>query len=416
MRRRHWLLGAALAALALCTPAAAAPPAGPASGPLVLIALDGFRWDYCERFPAETPNLRALRREGVTARGLIPVFPSNTFPNHYTLVTGLYPANHGIINNEFFDPEEGRFFRYFQPATARDARWWGGEPIWVTAVRQGRRAAVHFWVGSEAPIGGVRPTFWKPFDYRIPFETRLEEIAGWLQLPAGERPDFVAFYLEETNSAGHRFGPDSPETAAAARLLDQRVAALLARCRVEGREPNAVIVSDHGMVETSLARTVALDDYLDLKTVQIDADGSVVALRPLQGTAEELVRRLQGLPHARARLAAELPEHFRLRGNPRIAPVWILPEPGWHVGTRAGIERLRVRYQEKGYLAGDHGYDPALPAMHGFFLAHGPAFRRGVELPALESVHLYALLCAVLEIQPARHDGDDRLVRAALRR
>lgn len=414
MSRRRACLAAGLATAALAVVAAAAGPG--AAGPLVLVSLDGFRWDYCERFPAETPNLRALRREGVTARGLIPVFPSNTFPNHYTIVTGLYPASHGIVNNEFFDAAAGRFFRYFQPASAGDPHWWGGEPIWVTAIRQGRRAAAHFWVGSEAPIGGVRPTFWKKYDYRIRFEDRLQEVGGWLRRPAAERPDFVAFYLEETNSAGHRFGPESPETAAAVHLLDARVAALRAHCRVDDREPNLVVVSDHGMVETGLARAVALDDFIDLQTVQVESDGSVVALRPLQGTAGELVQALQRLPHARACLAADLPERFHLRDHPRIAPVWILPEPGWHVGTRAGIERLRTRYPEKGYLAGDHGYDPALTDMHGFLLAHGPAFRRGVELPALESVHVYALLCAVLDLRPARHDGDDRLVRAALRR
>lgn len=389
--------------------------AAAAESPLLLISLDGFRWDYCERFPAESPTLRALRREGVTARGLVPVFPSNTFPNHYTLVTGLYPANHGIVNNDFFDPATGTFFRYFQPAAARDARWWGGEPIWVTAVKQGKKAAVSFWVGSEAPIGGVRPTFWKPFDYRVPFDQRLAEVAGWLRLPPAERPAFVAFYLEETNGAGHRFGPDAPETAAAVRLLDQRVAALLAHSRVDGVEPNVVIVSDHGMTATSLARTVALDDYIDLKTVQVEADGSVVALRPLAGTAADLVQALGQLPHARAYRLEDLPARFRLRDNPRLAPVWILPDEGWHVGARANLERLRVRYPEKGYLAGDHGYDPDRPDMHGFFLAHGPAFRRGVELPKVESVHLYALLCSVLQIQPARHDGDDRLVRAARR-
>jgi predicted AlkP superfamily pyrophosphatase or phosphodiesterase len=415
-RRRFFATWVAAWLAAAWPGTAAAAPVPDAAGPLVLVSLDGFRWDYCERFPAETPNLRALRRDGVTARGLIPVFPSNTFPNHYTIVTGLYPANHGIVNNDFFDPAQGRFFRYFQPAVAGDPSWWGGEPIWVTAVRHGRRAAVHFWVGSETAIGGVRPTFWKKFDYRIPFAERLREVGGWLQLPAAERPALIVFYLEETNSAGHRFGPGSPESAAAVALLDARVAALRERCRVDGREPNLVVVSDHGMVETSLERTVALDDFLDLKSVQIDSDGSVVALRPLQGTPAELVRTLQRLPHARVSLLADLPASFHLRDHPRLAPVWILPEPGWHVGTRAGIERLRQRYPEKGYLAGDHGYDPRLPAMHGFFLAHGPAFRRGVELPAVESVHVYALLCAALDLPPARHDGDDRLVREALRR
>jgi predicted AlkP superfamily pyrophosphatase or phosphodiesterase len=389
--------------------------AGRAESPLILISLDGFRWDYCDKYPAESATLRALRSTGVSARGLIPVFPSNTFPNHYTIVTGLRPGKHGIVNNDFFDPEHGMFFHYFQPTAARDARWWGGEPIWVTAVKQGRKAATAFWVGSEAAIGGVRPTFWKNFDYKIPFAQRLEEVVGWLRLPPTERPAFAAFYLEETNSAGHRFGPDSPEVAAAIRLLDGHVATLLARLRAIGPEPNLMIVSDHGMTATSLARTVAIDDLLDLKTVHIDSEGSALALRPLKGSAEDLRRAFQQVPHVKAYLAAELPAHLGLNNNPRIAPVWVLPDEGWQIGTRASIERLRQRYPEKGFLGGDHGYDPGLPTMRGTFIAHGPAFRRGVALPEVESIHLYNLMCAILRLRPAPNDGDDRLVRSALR-
>lgn len=392
-------------------------PGAEARGPLLLISLDGFRWDYLDRHAERTPHLQALRREGVSARGLIPVFPSNTFPNHYTLVTGRYPARHGLVNNEFFDPVEGRFFRYFHPPSNRDPRWWGAEPIWITAVRQGVPAATALWVGSEVEIGGRRPTYWKPFDYRIPFAERVDEVVGWLGRPAGERPALVAFYLEETNGAGHRFGPDSPELAAAVALLDGHVGTLLARVRALGREPEVVVVSDHGMTATQLDRTLALDDYLDLATVHVDSDGSVVALRPREGAeVAAILRDLQRVPHARAYRAEELPSRFQLRDNPRIAPLWLLPEPGWHVATRVNLASLRKRYHEKGFLAGDHGYDPNHPEMRGIFLAQGPSLRRGVTLPETENVHVYALLCALLGITPAPHDGDDRLVQAALAR
>lgn len=395
--------------LAIAAGAVAAPP------PLLLVSLDGFRWDYCEKYPAESATLRTLRSAGVSARGLIPVFPSNTFPNHYTLVTGLYPANHGIINNDFFDPERGMFFHYFQPTAVRDPLWWRGEPIWVTAVKQGRKAAASFWVGSEAAIGGVRPTYWKNYDYKIPFAQRLDEVCGWLQRAPAERPDFIAFYLEETNSVGHRFGPESPEVAAAVRLLDSRLGTMLERIRALGAEPNLVVVSDHGMTATSYARTIVIDDLVDLRTVQVESDGSVLALRPLAGTAADLVRVFRDVPHVRAYLAEDLPARFRLRGTARLAPVWVLPDAGWHIGTRANRDRNRVRYPEKGYLGGDHGYDPELPDMHGLLIAHGPAFRRGVEVAAVENIHLYNLLCAVLGLQPAPNDGDDRLVQAAMR-
>lgn len=392
-----------------------APGAAAPWHPLILISLDGFRWDYTEKYAAQSPTLRGLKREGASVRGLIPVFPSNTFPNHYTLVTGLYPAKHGIVNNDFFDPESGQFFRYNQPASALDPRWWGGEPIWVTAIRQGRRAATAFWVGSEVPVGGVRPTFWQRFDYSVPFARRLDELVRWLTLPAQERPDVVTFYLEETNGAGHRFGPDSPELAAAVKLSDERIAALLARLRAANIEPNLVVASDHGMTATSVDRVVILDDHIDRNSVQIDSEGSVLALRPRQGDAAALVEAFASVPHVRAYRAEDLPTRFRLHGTRRIAPVWVLPDEGWHIGTRANFERLKVRYKERGYLAGDHGYDPALPSMHGILIAHGPAFRRGVEAPAAENIHVYPLLCAILGLQPAAVDGDDRLVRTLLR-
>ncbi len=404
------------AVLLLCLLACAVQGAE-ARGPVLLLSLDGFRWDYLDRHPERTPHLQALRRDGVSARGLIPVFPTNTFPNHYTLVTGRYPARHGMVNNEFFDPTDGRFFRYIHPPSNRDPRWWGAEPIWITAVRQGVPAATALWVGSEAEIGGRRATYWKPFDYRIPFAQRVDEVIGWLSRPAGERPAFVAFYLEETNGAGHRFGPDSPELAAAVALLDGHVGTLLARVRALGREPEVVVVSDHGMTATHLDRTLALEDYLDLATVHVDSDGSVVTLRPREGAdGAAILEQLRRVPHAQAYRAEELPARFQLRDNPRIAPLWLLPEPGWHVATRANLASLRKKYVEKGFLAGDHGYDPQHPEMHGIFIAHGPSFRRGVTLPATENVHVYALLCALLGVKPAVHDGDDRLVQTALAR
>ncbi|MDO8540230.1 MAG: ectonucleotide pyrophosphatase/phosphodiesterase [Opitutaceae bacterium] len=383
--------------------------------PLILVSLDGFRWDYCELHPAESLTLRELKRDGVSARGLIPVFPSNTFPNHYSIVTGLYPARHGIVNNDFFDPVAGMFFRFNQPNSVRDSRWWAGEPVWVTAEKQGRKAAAAFWVGSEAAIQGVRPSFWRTYDNALPFERRLAELIGWMKLPATERPAFVAFYIEETNGAGHAHGPDSPQVAAAIKLVDGRLATLLHEFRQQGIEPNLIVVSDHGMTSVDRSRIVVLDDFIEHGDAQIDFDGSVVGLRPRDGEFDSLRRKLERIPHARVYSAEELPAHFRLRNNPRIPPLWILPEEGVHVVTRATFERLSRRYSARGYLPGDHGYDPSLPSMQGVFIAHGPAFRHGVEIPAVENVHLYNLMCSVLGLKAAPNDGDDRLVHAALR-
>jgi predicted AlkP superfamily pyrophosphatase or phosphodiesterase len=192
---------------------------------------------------------------------------------------------------------------------------------------------------------------------------------------------------------------------------------MLSQLRAAGIEPNLVIVSDHGMTETNLKRVVVLDDHIDRATVQIDSEGSVLALRPLAGAEAAVLRAFEKVPHVQVVRAEDLPPHFKLRNNARISPLWILPEEGWHVVTRATLSRLQTTHGARGfdYLPGDHGYDPALPNMHGILVAHGPAFRRGVQHPAVENIHVYNLLCAVLKLKPARNDGDDRLVKALLR-
>jgi predicted AlkP superfamily pyrophosphatase or phosphodiesterase len=379
--------------------------------PLILISLDGFRWDYCTKYPAETPNLRRLAAEGVQATRMIPAFPSNTFPNHYTLVTGLRPANHGMINNDMTDAATGDVFHYRNPAANRNPRWWGGEPIWITAERQGRRSACYFWVGSESTNHDLRPSHWYPYDYRLAFDQRLETVVSWLKLPPAERPAIVTFYLEETNSAGHAHGPDSPELAAAVKLLDRCVGAMVDRLQAERIAANFVIVSDHGMTPCTREEVVILEDWVNPATVQVDFTGAVAGLRVTQGEAAALVTRLRAMPHVRALLTADLPPHLHMAATSRTPDVWLLPDEGWHVLRRAEFERNQNRF-----LRGDHGYDPLLPAMGAIFIAHGPSFEAGVVLEEFENIHVYNLLCATLGLEPAANDGDDRLVRTVLRR
>lgn len=402
-----------LAALAVC--AAVLVRAADSAPPLVLISMDGFRWDYCAQHPAETPHLRELMRTGVSARGLIPVYPSNTFPNHYSIVTGLYPSHHGIINNHMFDPRLGALFHYNLAADVGDSRWWGGEPIWITAVKQGRPSATSFWVGSEAAVDGVRPTFWKRYNYRIPFAARLDELVQWLTLPPDRRPAVVAFYFEETNSVGHRNGPDSPELAATLKSLDDQLGAMLARFDAAGLAVNLVICSDHGMTPCGPDRVIVLDDYLDLSTVQIDFDESAAGLRPIGATTvDSIMKALDHLPAgSRAYRAEDLPPRFHIDpSNPRVPPVWIVPAEGWNILRRAALEAFRPKFNK-----GQHGYDPALPSMHGILIAHGPSFRNdGAVIDEVENVHIYNLLCAALHLQPAPNDGDNRLARSMLRR
>jgi predicted AlkP superfamily pyrophosphatase or phosphodiesterase len=408
---RVFLLLAGIAAGALT---AAAQPTAPTTPPLLLISMDGFRWDYCALHPEQTPNLRQLAREGISARGLIPVFPSNTFPNHYSIVTGLYPSHHGIINNHLYDAARREFFHYNRPECVRDGSWWGGEPIWVTAVRQGRKSACSFWVGSEAPVDGVRPTYWKPWDPKATFEPRLEELIHWLTLPAAEQPAIVTFYFEESNSAGHHSGPDSPELVATIQRLDGQLGEIRRRLAAARVDANIVVVSDHGMTPSPAERVLVLDRYVDLNTVQVDFDESNVGLRPRNGASvDSVLEQLKQLPpQAKAYRATELPARFHVEAtNPRVPPVWIVLDEGWHMLRGAVLAKAQGHF-----VKGQHGYDPALPSMHGILIAAGPSFRNsGAVTDAVENVHIYNLLCAALSLKPARNDGDDRLVRAMLK-
>ncbi len=386
-------------------------PAPPA--PLILISIDGFRWDYLQKFDA--PVLKQLAANGVRAQRLIPSFPSLTFPNHYTLVTGLHPEHHGIVANTFFDPALQEKFIYKNRESATDPRWWsGGEPIWITAEKQGVRSACFFWPGSEAENHGTRPSYFKSFEKALTCAERVDGLLAWLDLPPEKRPRFCTLYFDLVDSAGHRYGPDAPETAAAIKEVDEAIGRLLAGLAQRGlrEQTNLVLVSDHGMEPVDADHVILLDDYVDLKTIEIDFAGANVGLRPKTGTAEELVAKFRGKhPQLSAWVRTEVPESLHYRASDRIAPVILSAAPGWSILGRDFLRMKRFTFER-----GAHGYDPATPNMGALFIASGPAFQHGRMIDDVENIHVYNLLCAVLNLKPAPNDGDDRLVRAALAR
>lgn len=412
-RSSHWPHWTLVLALLLAGCSAPASFRAEAEGPLadfeptlILVSLDGFRWDYLDIF--DVPHLRELAASGVRAEGLIPVFPSKTFPCHYSIVTGLYPGNHGIISNNMFDPDLDAEFHLHDRAAVEDSRWWGGEPIWVTAEKQGLTAAAMFWVGTEAEIAGVRPTYWSRFDKAVTFEERVARVLGWLDLPAERRPRLITLYMEDPNDTSHDYGPEAPETAAAVRRVDARIGDLVAglAARGLGEQVNLVVVSDHGMAEVSPERVIVLDDYVDLRDGEVFEQGALLQLFPGPGREARLYDALAGAhPNLAVYRRAEIPERFQLRQSRRAPPILGVPDVGWEVYTREEFVRVRSRM-----LRGDHGQDPRDPRMHGLFIAAGPAFRRGLVIGRLESVHVYNLLAAVLGLEPAANDGDPRAI------
>jgi predicted AlkP superfamily pyrophosphatase or phosphodiesterase len=390
-------LAVVLALAFLCSAPAAQQPAG-APPILVLVSFDGWRWDYIDRQPA--PNLKALAARGVRAEKMIPSFPVLTFPNHYTLVTGLYPEHHGVVANTMRDASMPERFTQ-SSETAKDARWWGGEPLWVGAIRQGRRAATMFWPGTEAAIGGVRPTYWKPFDKKFATRDRVAQALTWLALPAAERPAFVSLYFDEVDTAGHDFGIDSAELADAASHLDGALGQLVDGVRRLGLDDRTsiVVVSDHGMTPNSYDRIVYLDAMIDLDTVDILESGATLLINPRDGDVDGLYRRLHGRhPKLAIYRRRDVPARLHFRDNARIPAIVGVPADGWTVtsGQRLVQEELHVAA---------HGYEPTTPDMGALFVAAGPGFRHGLVVPPFENIHVYDLLCRVLQITPAKNDG-----------
>jgi predicted AlkP superfamily pyrophosphatase or phosphodiesterase len=396
--------------LAACAPPGSLPPPGPvASAPatVLLVSIDGFRPDYLAR--GVTPVLDSLARAGVRAAWLEPSFPTKTFPNHYTMVTGLRPDRHGIIANNMTDSVLGRFTMSMREAV-RDARWWGGEPIWVTVERAGRATAPMFWPGSEAKIGGVWATHWLPFDGDMPVTARVDSVVSWLDVPIAQRPVFASLYTEAVDNAGHRFGPDSPlvrdSLAAADAMLGRLVAALRQRGLADA--VNLIIVSDHGMAPVGPDRVIVLDDHLDLDDVTITDWGPAVMIAPDPGKATAVYRALRDAhPALAVYWKGDLPERLQFGTHPRIPAIVAIAADGWTVTTRDRLERITA--------GGNHGFDNALPSMRALFIASGPAFRRGAVVPAFSNVHLYELMAHLLGVPPAPNQGSLDSVRAVLR-
>jgi predicted AlkP superfamily pyrophosphatase or phosphodiesterase len=398
-----------LVALLLCTLTGGAQKSG--APIVVLVSFDGWRWDYLVR--TQAPNLQALALRGVRAEALVPVFPTKTFPNHYTIVTGLYPENHGIVSNVIADLDFPARFTMSAP-TARDSRWWGGEPIWVTAIRQKQRSAAMFWPGSEAPIGGVRPTYWRPFDDSVSNAARVTQVLQWLALPEATRPSFITLYFSEVDHAGHRHGPDSPLVFEAARHVDDSLGQLVSGIRKLNLldRTTFVIVSDHGMSQVAKDRVIFLDDYLNLSTVDVVERSPNLGLLPRSTTVEHIYRALKDKhPALAVYQRGEIPSHLHYRKNNRIPPIVGLADDGWTITTHM---RHLVDLAAGLSDGGAHGYDPSHRSMHGLFVAAGPRVREGMVVPAFESVHVYNFLCELLELIPAENDGDPAVTRKFL--
>ncbi len=404
-------LPALIALIALLSTACASkPPVHEGPAPVLLVSIDSFRPDYLDR--GITPNLARLAREGVRARWMQPSYPSLTFPNHYTLVTGLRPDHHGIVHNTMRDATLGDFSLSNEQAV-REPRWWGGEPLWVTAERAGLRTATLFWPGSEAPIQDTWPTDWLPYDDDMPMAARVDTVLDWLSRPGRQQPRLTTLYFGALDHAAHDFGPDAPQTNRTLREIDTAIGRLLRgldKRRLADRV-NLVIVSDHGMAAVPAEQTFPIDSLVDAGDAHYVTAGEVLGFVPTPGHEAAAESRLLGRhAHHECWRKAELPARWRYGTHPRIPPIVCQLDPGWSAMTAARLAKRRA-----GATRGAHGFDPADPSMRALFIAHGPAFRNGVELAPFENVDVYPLLAKLLGLPARANDGTLDSVLPALR-
>jgi predicted AlkP superfamily pyrophosphatase or phosphodiesterase len=403
------LLGPALSA---SPPDRGHDPAHREPKPVLLVGIDALGWDFLAK--TKTPNLDRLAAGGVATERLVPVFPSKTFPNFYSIATGLYPAHHGIVANNMYDPDLDAWFALSDRSAVGDGRWWGGEPIWVTAEKAGLKAAAYFWPGTEAGIQGVRPTYWNLYDESVPNRVRVDQVLEWLDLPADQRPSLITLYFSDVDDAAHEYGIESRPVVSALRAVDKAVGRLLTGLEKRGllEQTNIIVVSDHGMTPISPDRVIFLDDYIDGSLVEVVDWNPVLALRPRPGhEPEEVYAALAGAhPHLAVYQKDEIPERLHYRDHPRIQPILGVADEGWTITSRSRQQRQRDRHR-----GANHGYDNRLVSMGATFIAAGPDLEQGLVLPPFENIHIYELLCALLGLEPAPNDGDLEVVKEMLR-
>lgn len=365
---------------------------------LIMLSMDGWRWDYAGRVP--TPNLDRIAANGVQAEYLKPAFPSKTFPNHYSMATGLYPDNHGIVNNNFYCPELDMVYRLGDRKSVENAIFYGGEPIWVTAEKQGLITASYFWVGSEAPVRGVQPTYWKRYSNNEPFEARIDTVIAWLNLPVEKRPRLITFYFDQPDSHGHNFGPDSPEIDAMVIHLDSLVGVLLYKLSKLpiAQQINLIVTSDHGMTPISTERYIDLSRHVKREWFERTHGGNpLFLLQPVESKKEEVYKILKNVPNLSVWRRGEAPERLNYGRNPRTLDLIVLADSTWSVGWGAPRGNF--------FTGGNHGWDNAKKDMHTIFYAIGPAFKQNHRHPPFEVVDLYPLIAHILKLKPATVDG-----------
>jgi predicted AlkP superfamily pyrophosphatase or phosphodiesterase len=364
-----------------------------------LISIDGYRSDYTALYEPE--HLSRFAEEGVRAASLIPSFPSDTFPNHYGIVTGLFPGTHGLVANNFFDPARDAVYQLGNAETVTDGAWYGGTPLWSAAEASGMIAASYFWAGSEAEIAGHRPTYVETYDSGVPHTERIAQVLEWLRYPIENRPHFITLYFSAVDTAGHNYGPESEEVKNAVLDIDEELGTLFERLGAIDPPVDVFIVSDHGMVAPEPDKVIDIDAHADLTGLRAVNLGSKIYLYGSDAArVEEALGQLQeNENNYRAFPTAVSPDAWHA-ANPRFGDIVVAADSPYTL-LRANMDPALP--------GGAHGYDPYLyPEMRGIFYARGPHLNESMAIPSFANVHVYPLIMKLLGLE-APDDIDGRI-------
>lgn len=359
----------------------------------IVVSLDAFRWDYPTIY--NTPWLDSIAANGVAAT-MVPSYPSSTFPNHFTLATGLVPDHHGIVNSQFWAPEKGELFSMGDSATRYNPYYFGGEPIWVTAKKQGVKSASIYWVGSDVAIQGLYPDYYLRWDNepRLTYPQRVEEALRIAKLPESERPSLLMVYFDEPDWTTHHYGPIAEESEAVIEELDSLMGILYRGLKELDYGVNLIVTSDHGMTEISDEKFISIEQTVNPDWVERIVSTNPTSIFCKEGCRDSLFNQLSKVKHISVWRKEEVPAHLNYGTSNHLGDIIVAPDLGWQFATTP-----------RG-LKGAHGYDINEPDMQIIFRACGPDFKRGYTLPhSFSNVDLYSILAELLKIEPAKTDG-----------
>ncbi|WP_159023574.1 ectonucleotide pyrophosphatase/phosphodiesterase [Formosa sp. L2A11] len=381
---------------------------------VILVSLDGFRWDYVDKY--KPPHLTKFIESGVKAESLIPAFPSKTFPNHYTIATGMYPDHHGLIGNSFYSYKKGTTYSIKNREQVEDGEFYGGTPIWVQADKEGMVSASYFFVGSEANIQGIHPTYYHTYDGKVKNETRVSESLKWLTLPEKERPHMITMYFSDLDDVGHRYGPNNEEKIKSAVLnLDKNLGDLFDGAAATGLDINIIVVSDHGMTTVVPSHFLAVENVTNTNLYTLIDNGAMLDIHPKKGVSvDSIISYLKPKEnHFKVYKTKDTPGFEYTPQDKDWGSVQIIPDFGYYFGKTQRIEDMK-----KGGITavGVHGYDPKNKDMQGIFYAKGPAFKSGYVMPSTRNINIYPLMCKILDLSvPSSVDGNLNDIKSVLK-